>query len=281
MAPTIKHKFTTAKADGADNTLVKPSNWNDSHDFEMSSGVVIGRQTAGAGPMEEVTVTPDGFAILGKNIADILAYLGVSPPTTGDGKLTLKTAADPGWVMMDDGTIGALSSGASTRANADALALFTLLYAAPFTDASVPLFTSTGAATTRAAQGTAAAAFAAGCRISLPKQVGRAIVGAGSGVGLTTRTLGTVFGSETAALSTGNLPSLVATGTVSINTPAVNIMVGGAGGAGPAFSQSTAAAALTGWPTLTASFSGGQIGGSSTPFSISQASLPWNVMVKL
>lgn len=28
----IKHKFTSAKADGADATLVQPSDWNDSHD---------------------------------------------------------------------------------------------------------------------------------------------------------------------------------------------------------------------------------------------------------
>ena len=37
--------------------------------------------------------------------------------TTGDAKLTLKTTADAGWVMMDDGTIGDGSSGASTRTN--------------------------------------------------------------------------------------------------------------------------------------------------------------------
>ena len=31
MAYTIKHKFVTGKADGADSTQVKPSNWNAAH----------------------------------------------------------------------------------------------------------------------------------------------------------------------------------------------------------------------------------------------------------
>ena len=39
--------------------------------------------------------------------------------TTGDVKQTFKTIADPGWVMMNDGSIGDGSSGATTRANPD------------------------------------------------------------------------------------------------------------------------------------------------------------------
>ena len=47
--------------------------------------------------------------------------------TTGDGKITLKNVADPGWVMMDDNAIGNVGSGAA-YANANAQALFTLLF---------------------------------------------------------------------------------------------------------------------------------------------------------
>jgi len=36
--------------------------------------------------------------------------------TTGDAKLTLKTVADIGWIMMDDGTIGSATSGAPSVA---------------------------------------------------------------------------------------------------------------------------------------------------------------------
>src|SRR5919106_3673706 len=31
MAGIVKHKFQSPKADGADTTLVRPSNWNDEH----------------------------------------------------------------------------------------------------------------------------------------------------------------------------------------------------------------------------------------------------------
>lgn len=124
--------------------------------------------------------------------------------TTGDAKLTLKTTADTGWVMMNDGTIGSASSGSSTRANADCQALFTLLFNSMF-DSSVPIYTSTGAATTRAAQGTAAAAWAANCRMSLPRQLGRALAISGVGAGLTGRTLGSYDGAETHTQTTGEL----------------------------------------------------------------------------
>jgi microcystin-dependent protein len=47
---SLKHAFQSAKADGTDNTLVKPSNWNAEHNFTTAAdGVVLGR-AAGAGP---------------------------------------------------------------------------------------------------------------------------------------------------------------------------------------------------------------------------------------
>jgi hypothetical protein len=49
-------------------------------------------------------------------------------PTTGDAKLTLKTTADTGWLLCDDGTFGSASSGSSNRANADTQSLFTLFF---------------------------------------------------------------------------------------------------------------------------------------------------------
>lgn len=115
--------------------------------------------------------------------------------TTGDAKITLKIVADPGWLMMDDGTIGNTGSGA-TYANPAATALFALIYSV-INDANAPLFTSTGAATTRAVQGSAAAAWAANCRMSLTKQLGRALAISGTGAGLTTRALGSIAGEET------------------------------------------------------------------------------------
>jgi hypothetical protein len=48
--------------------------------------------------------------------------------STGDAKFTFKTVADPGWVIANDGSIGNGLSSATTRANDDTSALFTLLY---------------------------------------------------------------------------------------------------------------------------------------------------------
>lgn len=131
----------------------------------------------------------------------------VGPPTnwtTGDVKMTFKTVADTGWVMMNDGSIGDASSGATTRANADCSNLFILFYG-NCADADVPVQTSTGAATTRAAQGTAAAAFAAHCRMVLPKALGRAFAIAGTGAGMTARALGANVGVEEHAQTVSEL----------------------------------------------------------------------------
>lgn len=152
--------------------------------------------------------------------------VNTSLATTGDGKLTLKTSADSGWVLCDDGTIGSATSGASNRANADCQALFNLLYASPFTDSTAPLFTSAGAGTTRAAQGTAAAAWAANCRMSLTKNLGRALAIAGTGSGLTARALGAILGEETHLSTLSETP----TGITSANaSQAITTSLPGAG----------------------------------------------------
>ena len=131
---------------------------------------------------------------------------GASSHTTGDAKLTFKNVADTGWVLMNDGSIGDATSGATTRANADTSALFKLFYA-NIDDTGAPLQTPAGAATTRAAQGTAADAYAAHCRLVLPRQLGRGLAAAGAGAGLTSRDLGRWDGAETHTQSVGEMAS--------------------------------------------------------------------------
>ena len=126
--------------------------------------------------------------------------------STGDVKLTIKTTPDAGWVMMDDGTIGDAASGASNRANADVQNLFVLIFT-NLTDALAPLLTSSGGATSRAAQTNAATAWAANCRATLPRALGRALAVAGAGAGLTSRALGAYVGEES---HTQTLDELVA-----------------------------------------------------------------------
>lgn len=118
--------------------------------------------------------------------------------TTGDAKFTLKTVADAGWIMADDGTIGSATSGASNRANADTQALFTLLWNNVI-DAWAPVVTGRGA--------NAAADWAANKKITLTKTLGRAIAVAGAGASLTARALGQNLGEETHVLTTPEMPS--------------------------------------------------------------------------
>jgi microcystin-dependent protein len=113
---------------------------------------------------------------------------GASPGwTTGDVKLTFKAVADTGWVLMNDGTIGDASSGATTRANADCVNLF-MLFWNNVPDAWCPVGGGRGAS--------AAADWSAHKTIKLPRQLGRALAVAGAGTGLTSRTLGAFLGEE-------------------------------------------------------------------------------------
>jgi hypothetical protein len=300
MALSFKHKFNAAKADGTDVSLLRPSNWNDEHAITLATGTVIGRQSAGVGAAEEITLTAFMTTLLAAIDGNALASL-IGLHTTGDGKLTLKNIADTGWLLMDDGTFGNAGSGASNRANADTSALFTLLYNNVL-DANAPILTSAGVATTRAAQGTATAAFASLCRMTLPRQLGRAITGAGTGAGLTARPLGSAFGADTINLSLGQLP----TGITSVNAAQAITTDVGAGRTivigGGAVSNGLALAGSTGGPFpynvsgfgsraqaittnnsigVTSNNTGAQAAGGATPTPLAQASVAWNVMVKL
>jgi microcystin-dependent protein len=147
--------------------------------------------------------TPSVFNILSPESLQ-LAGASIGAFTTGDVKLTFKTAADAGWVMMNDSTIGDASSNA-TYANANCSALWQLLYN-NISDADAPILTSGGSATTRGAQGSAGTAFANHCRLTLPLVLGRALAAAGAGAGLTSRPLGHALGEETHTLNLNEAP---------------------------------------------------------------------------
>lgn len=54
MAIAITHPFVSAKTDGADGTLVQPSDWNASHTITLAAGKIMGRTTASAGAVQEL-----------------------------------------------------------------------------------------------------------------------------------------------------------------------------------------------------------------------------------
>jgi len=59
MTVSLKHAFTSAKADGTDTTLIQPSNWNDEHVITLAAGKVLGRDTSAAGAVQELNIKVD------------------------------------------------------------------------------------------------------------------------------------------------------------------------------------------------------------------------------
>jgi hypothetical protein len=158
-------------------------------------------------------------------------YLVNGTLTTGAVVLTLASSAPSGWIMFNDSTMGSASSGASSASAANQ-ALFDILFASPFTDTTCPLLTSTGSATTRAGQGSAAAAWAANCRMTLPLTLGRALAVAGAGSGLTSFSLGQTTGANSTTLTALQIPTITSqnTNTVGITSTSTpnNVMTGSA-----------------------------------------------------
>lgn len=57
MTISLKHAFVSGKGDGADSSLVQPSNWNAEHTLSMATARLVGRTTAGDGAAEEISVS--------------------------------------------------------------------------------------------------------------------------------------------------------------------------------------------------------------------------------
>jgi hypothetical protein len=180
--------------------------------------------------------------------------------TTGDLKPTHKTVPDAGWILLNDGAIGDALSGAGNRANADTAALFALYYN-NYSDTLCPLATSAGAPTTRAAQGTSSAAFAAHCRMGLPLALGRALAVAGLGSGLTNRVLGSTIGTETITPSIATMVNHAHNYNDCTQGPGPQVLLGGTTPLGASVPTS---------PT-----------GGNTPFNNMQPATFVNVLVKL
>lgn len=120
--------------------------------------------------------TTDGDAVSFGQFNSAIAFSGVLPGTV---QAFRRKTAPSGWVIENGGTIGNAASGATTRANADTEALFTLLWT-EFTNTELPIQTSTGTASTRGT--TAAADFAANKRMPLFDSRSRFLRGSDSGL---------------------------------------------------------------------------------------------------
>lgn len=56
MAIEVKHKFVSQKSDGGDASLVRPSNWNDTHEITIAASRLMGRAAASAGAVQEISL---------------------------------------------------------------------------------------------------------------------------------------------------------------------------------------------------------------------------------
>lgn len=148
-------------------------------------------------------VIASGQTLDKNNRGQLLAALQSLFASTGDAKVTLNPVAGPGWIVANDGSIGDAVSGATTRANNDTLALFTMVWNVVSNTWS-PTQTSAGAPVARGAS--AAADFALHRRIVVPKVLGRALVIAGAGAGLTARAIGEILGEEAHVLTNAEGP---------------------------------------------------------------------------
>lgn len=182
----------------ASNTVTNPT-------INLSS---LGTKTIKKGNSEALAlldIPALGYAFLAYNGADMILMnpANVIFPnwSTGDVKLTYKTVADVGWVLMNDGTIGNAASGATTRANADTADLFAHFWN-NIADAQCAVSGGRGA--------NAAADFAANKTIALPKALGRALAVYGTGAGLSSRVLGFTTGEERHTLTAAETPVLAA-----------------------------------------------------------------------
>lgn len=203
MTIQIKHPFVSAKGDGGDATVIRPSNWNAVHSTSMATGNLLGRLTAGVGAFEEIPISAFMAGILASaDAAAFLTALGVGAFSTGDTKFSIDPTAQAGWIVYNlntaSGTIGNASSTATVRANADCSALFQLIWNS-IADADCPVTGGRG--------GSALADFNANKQIGLPWIPGRAIIGNAGGGTLTTKVIGRVYGEENHTLVVGEIPN--------------------------------------------------------------------------
>lgn len=114
MAISVKHLFTSAKADGTDSTLVQPSNWNAEHTITLAAGKVLGRSSASAGAMQELPISIDST---GQSMIPPIGTTVERPGTavTGMFRFNTTTTSFEGYNGSAWGSIG----GGATGSNGD------------------------------------------------------------------------------------------------------------------------------------------------------------------
>ena len=111
MTVSLKHTFQSAKPDSSDTTLIQPSNWNAEHTLTAAAGKVLGRDTSGAGVVQELPISVDPSGNVAFN-----GSLGVGTLTPGQ-KLSVVGVVESttGGFKFPDGSIQTTASGAGVN----------------------------------------------------------------------------------------------------------------------------------------------------------------------
>jgi len=180
--------------------------WNTSTEYHLNSMCQV----------DGVVYISNANTNQGNLVTDETWWRPYSSEPVASGKDYWGSVLPRGWLWADGKTIGNASSNATGRANADTFSLFSVLWSAG-TDATLPIFTSAGAPTTRGS--TAASDFASNRALSLPDKRGRVSVAsdnlggtAASRVTSTTMTpngttVGSVGGTQTHTLTEAQMPA--------------------------------------------------------------------------
>lgn len=78
MAILVKHPFESAVADGADDTLVQPSDWNAGHTITLAASRLVGRHTGTDGAAEEIELGAGLAFVSGKLVVVEEIFLALS-----------------------------------------------------------------------------------------------------------------------------------------------------------------------------------------------------------
>jgi hypothetical protein len=76
MTVSLKHAFQSAKPDGADTSIVRPSDWNAEHVLTQATNKLLGRTSTGTGATEEITAGSGLTLGSGTLSADVTSVAG-------------------------------------------------------------------------------------------------------------------------------------------------------------------------------------------------------------
>jgi hypothetical protein len=116
----------------------------------------------------------------------------INAPRTGNVRVSVDGNFVPGYIAMNDGTIGNTLSGATTGAGPDFFPLYNIIWG-NVSDAYAPVIGGRGA--------DAVSDFVANKPLTLTRMLGRALCASGTGAGLTARVDGEYLGSETISIT--------------------------------------------------------------------------------